>query len=137
MSVPDEGYSRNAFLLENPEEKIENGQYSDTGNIAHIMHRTKTKVRFLSTSLRNQSKTYPSPWWAGDNGLNVWLTEEGPSYGINSSTALWITWDSERLREITLKKNPGRGHLWAGWMYSSMGRTTQKENPIQQCVDLA
>jgi len=39
---------------------------------------------------------------------NVWLMEENPSYEVNSSTNLWITWKSERLREITLKENPGR-----------------------------
>jgi len=54
-----------------------------------------------------QKPTSPSPWRAGGNGLNVWLTEEGPSYVLNSSTAVWITWESERLREITLKENPG------------------------------
>jgi len=80
--------------------------------------------------------TFPSPWWAGGNRLNVWLTEEGPSNGLNSSTTLWITWESERLREITLTENSGRWNLWAGWMQSSMG-TTQNENQIQQCVGLA
>jgi hypothetical protein len=49
---------------------------------------------------------------------------------------LWITWESERLREITLRENPGRWNLWAGWIQSSMG-TTQNENQIQQCVGLA
>jgi hypothetical protein len=40
--------------------------------------------------------------------LKVWQREEGPSYGRNSSTAFWITWESEKLREIALKENPGR-----------------------------
>jgi hypothetical protein len=31
-----------------------------------------------------------------------------PSDGLNSSTTLWITWESERLREITMKENPSR-----------------------------
>ena len=72
----------------------------------------KYKVRF------NSNKYFPSLWWAGDNRLNVWLTEEGPSYGLNSFTALWITWESERLREITLTENPGKqgesNHIWEG-----------------------
>jgi hypothetical protein len=35
----------------------------------------------------------------------------------NRSTTLWIIWESEKLREITLKKNhPGRWNLCAGWM---------------------
>jgi hypothetical protein len=34
--------------------------------------------------------------------------EEGHSYELNSSTALWITGESERLREITLKENTVR-----------------------------
>jgi hypothetical protein len=50
---------------------------------------------------------------------------------------LWITGESERLREITLKENTVRWNVWAGWMQSTMGRTTQKENLIQQCVGVA
>jgi len=35
--------------------------------------------------------------------------EINTSYGLNSSTALWITCESKRLREITMKeKTPGR-----------------------------
>jgi hypothetical protein len=36
------------------------------------------------------------------------LMEEGPSCGSNSSTALWIAWETERVREIILEENPGR-----------------------------
>ena len=83
-----------------------------------------------------QKPTSPSLWWAGGNRRIVWITEEGSRYGLDISTALKITWESESLREITLKENPGRWNLWAGWMQSSMGRITQKENPIKQCVGL-
>jgi hypothetical protein len=34
--------------------------------------------------------------------------EEGHSCELNNSTALWIIWESERLRKITLKENPVR-----------------------------
>ena len=52
-----------------------------------------------------QKPTSPSLWWAVGNRLNVWLMEVGPIYGFKSSTALWITWESERLREATQKEN--------------------------------
>ena len=41
-------------------------------------------------------KLFPSPR-AGGNRINVWLMEGGPNYGLDSSTALWISWESEML----------------------------------------
>jgi hypothetical protein len=34
--------------------------------------------------------------------------EEGHSCELNSSTALWIIWENEMLRKISLKENPVR-----------------------------
>jgi hypothetical protein len=50
----------------------------------------------------------PLPLVSKEDRLSIGLMEEGHSCELNSSTALWIIWESERLRKITLKENPVR-----------------------------
>ena len=122
--LTDGNYSRNVFWTLNSIFMFilfSNGSVVSSKNIKIFSKLLKYDQIKNSTYLKKiiaQKPTYPSPWWAGGNRLNVGLTEEGPSYELTSSTVLWITWESERLRETTLA-------------------ATQEEYQIQQCVGVA
>lgn len=56
-----------------------------------------------------------------------------PSYGLNSSTALWTSWESQRLRKKIQTENPREVtqiKTWREWLYELRQATILEEGNL-------